>query len=104
MGRIVLQWLVMAGVAALLAGCQPPASNASLTQGTVVSLGQTHLILDDGKSVMFLAVDESAKERLKDLKKGDKVTLVGKKVEEDEHAMDIEEIILDNGAHISLGV
>ena len=104
MTKNAAQWLFFAATLLSLGACQPANSDAMFTKGTVVSMGKTHLILDDGHSVMFLAVAESDKQRLKDLKKGDKVTLVGKKVPDDERSVDIEEIITPDGSHVQLGV
>ncbi len=104
MGKNVCKWLLFAACASALTACEPVSSGATQTKGKVVTMGKTHLILDDGRSVMFLAVAESDKARLKDLKKGDEVTLIGKKAPENEKSIDIEEIIKPDGSRVQLGV
>ena len=83
-------------------GCQP-ISGTTQMQASVVSVGKTHLILQDGDSVMFLAMNGEAKARVNSLKKGDAITLVGKAVEGDERSLDIVEIITADGTRIPLG-
>ncbi|NCY26908.1 MAG: hypothetical protein EBX37_19405, partial [Alphaproteobacteria bacterium] len=62
-----------------ISGCQQPADTEKLASGQVVSLGKEHLIVQDGGHVMFLSVDETTKRNLAKLKKGENITLIGKK-------------------------
>lgn len=104
MGKNTFKWLLFTACSLTLAACEPMPDNITHTKGKVVTMGKKHLILDDGRSVMFLAVEESDKARLNDLKKGDEVTLIGKKVPENEKSIDIEEIIKPDGSRVQLGV
>jgi len=105
--KVKNSWMLLASVL-VLCGCQPPAdATTQLTPSKVVSVGKTHLIVDDGKSVLFVTIEESDKEHLKDLKKGDPITLVSIKSEAnqaaDDRSIEVVEIITADGAHIPLG-
>lgn len=62
-----------------ISACQPPVAAEKLATGQVVSLGREHLIVQNGPQLMFLSVDEETKRNLTGLKKGDEITLMGKK-------------------------
>ena len=81
----------------------------AIASGKVVSVGKKNLILQDKSDVLFVSLDAIDRQRLKNLKKGEHITLLGKD-QPDGHSTDnkatsleIDEILLDNGTHIPLG-
>jgi len=102
MGKNVSKGMIIALCALALWGCQPGASDTR-TKGIVVSVSKTHLVLQDASTMMFVTITAEDKARLKGLKKGDLITLVGKTTEGNEHSMDIIEVITASGQHIPLG-
>jgi len=96
---------MIVGVMLLLAGCQSPGNQ--LASGKVVTVGKSHLVLKDADSVMFVTIQESDRQRLKGLRKGDEVTLVGKTAPEGEGSRDdsleVDAVVLGDGTRIPLG-
>jgi len=84
-------------------GCKALPEGGQFTEAKVVSVGKTHLVLDDGQSVVFVTIEESDKARLGNLKKGDKVKLVTKELNDEKHSVEVDEIITADGTHIPLG-
>lgn len=77
--------------------------NNDETKGKVVGVGQHHLVVDDGKNVMFVDIDPDTREHLKDLKKGDKIIIVGHKSKDDPNSVDVHEIIKPDGVPVKIG-
>jgi hypothetical protein len=90
-------------VAAALSGCHP--AGGEIASGEVVSVGKSHLVLKDAHSVMFVTVQESDIERLKELKKGEAVTLVGKEPAnaDADTRPEIDAVVRSDGTQIPLG-
>ena len=102
MAKNARNWLaLMLGVFAL-SGCEL-ASNDVAIKATVLSVGKKHLVVQDKGSVMFLTINETDRPRLKKLKKGEAITILGTKVEGSEHSVDVVEIVTAKGEHIPLG-
>jgi hypothetical protein len=94
----------------MIAGCSVSGNeNGRLASGNVVSIGNKHLVMQDGSHVMFVSVGEFDKQRLlKTLRKGDSITLMGKrdiKVLADGRnstSADVYEVITSDGTRIAL--
>lgn len=92
----------------LAASACAPGTSDSVASGKVVSLGKQHLILQNQHDVIFLEVDEADKQNLKGLKKGENVTLLGRREVIDmgdgreKDNSEILEVVQEDGRHISL--
>ena len=109
MNRIFSRALVVTAVSLSLSACNAPNSN-TVGSGKVVTLGQKKLILENEGEFLFLDVQASDHERLKDLKKGEHITLLGKTTETADNSSgskstssEISEVVQDDGTHIRLG-
>lgn len=91
-----------------LFACHPANEHDLLAKGEVVSLGKEHLIVKDGSHVMFLSVDEVTKRSLQGLKRGDSITMFGRKemVEatpgQRSQSSEVYAIMKDDGTRIAL--
>ncbi|MBY0408165.1 MAG: hypothetical protein K2Q01_10770 [Rickettsiales bacterium] len=98
---------LIAGVSA----CQNTgvAKGDKLASGSLLSIGKEHLVLQGDSHVMFVSLDEGDKRQLSgSLKKGEKITLLGKKdVEEvspghSRTSAEVYEIVREDGTRIAL--
>jgi hypothetical protein len=105
--RPLFRFFLSIGLLAGISACTS-SSVGEVASGKVVSLGKQHLILQNQHDVIFLEVGATDKERLKSLKKGEKITLIGKKEVIDlgdgreKENSEVHEVVKENGTHIPL--
>lgn len=97
-----MQRLLFILLPSLLLACAPPQPEPSriIAEGVITSIQKDGFIVKDKSHFSFFEADDAAMlTRLKELKKGEKITILGKKQGSDYIP---EEIILKSGKHISL--
>src|SRR5437016_6082528 len=100
MKNSIILTLFLSVLAISFCGCQMPGNK--IASGQVVSVGKENLILKDKDEFLFVTLTKSDRAHLRSLKKGDKVTLLGK-TDIGSNSAEIDEVLLDDGTHIVLG-
>lgn len=105
------RFFVLASALLSLAACQPSSQamkDDKLASGKLVSIGKEHIVMQSEDHVMFVSVDEVSKRQLGSLKKGDNITLLGKREMEEispghsSMSAEVYEILKEDGTRIAL--
>jgi hypothetical protein len=93
-------------ILALTACTAPDNGYVEIARGTVLSVGKNTLVMQDKTHAMFVSLSDDARERLKHLRKGETVILMGTPADtgkkSKDTSMEIDEIVLKDGTHIPL--